>query len=61
MKLFNNKVEVTKCMFNSDVLPKAAVKVIEAVQTKNVMTIFTTVISVYPSVVDECKKCLGEE
>ncbi len=53
-------VDVVKCVLRSDVLFKSIEKVISAIQTKDMGTIAMTVLSLYPGVVDEIKKCLAD-
>jgi len=55
------RIEIIKCVLQSDVIFKAVAKFIEALQTKNWMTIRTTFMSIKPGLVDECKKCMGTE
>ncbi len=52
-------MDVIKCALSSDVLFQAIGKIIDAIKSQDMGTIAMTILSIYPGVVDEIKKCLA--
>ena len=52
-------LDVVTCLLRSDVIHTALAEVVEAVRTKDKMTILVTLANLYAPVTTEVKKCLA--
>ena len=53
----DSPVEKIKCLLRSDFLFKSIAKIIDSIQTKDISNIIFTIVSLFPQIKNEVKKC----